>query len=309
MNPNICKQISVLGVPMDLGADRRGVDMGPSAIRCAGLEARLEQLGYTVHDEGDLVVRRAKAYSSTLPETNMKYAYEIVRVNEELAEKVAAITAAGDRFPLILGGDHSIAIGTIAGVTRNKERIGVIWYDAHGDVNTPDTSPSGNIHGMALAAALGFGHPALTGIGIGSGGVPRIDPRNVVLVGARSLDPGERIFLKQHGVTVYTMHEIDRIGISGVMEQAVRLTSAGTEGVHLSLDLDGLDPEDAPGVGTPVPAGISLRESLLAMEILSASGLLTSAEFVEVNPVLDLRNKTAKAAVELIASLLGETIM
>lgn len=305
MNPTIRKHISILGVPMDLGADRRGVDMGPSAIRCAGLETRLEQLGYTVHDEGDLVVRRAKAYSNTLPETNMKYVYEIVRVNEELAEQVAVITA-GDRFPLILGGDHSIAIGTLAGVTRNKERVGVIWYDAHGDVNTPDTSPSGNIHGMALAAAMGYGHPVLTGIG---GSRRSIDPNNVVLVGARSLDPGERTFLKQHGVTVYTMHEIDRIGISKVMEQALHLASCGTDGVHLSLDLDGLDPEAAPGVGTPVPAGISLRESLLAMEMLSSSGLLTSAEFVEVNPVLDVRNKTAKAAVELIASLLGETIM
>lgn len=289
---------------MDLGADRRGVDMGPSAIRCAGLEQRLEQMGYAVRDEGDLIVRRAKAYSA-VPESNLKYLYEIVRVNEELADTVSGFMAGG-MFPLVLGGDHSIAIGTLAGVLRHKENVGVIWYDSHGDVNTADTSPSGNIHGMALAVAMGYGHPALTGIG---GARPKVRPEHVAIVGARSLDPGEREFLKAKGVAVFTMHEVDRIGISRVMEQALEVVARGTDGVHVSLDLDGLDPKDAPGVGTPVMAGISLRESLLAMEIVSDAKVVTSAEFVEVNPTLDCQNQTAKAAVELIAALMGEKIL
>lgn len=304
MNPRIRKNVSVIGVPMDLGADRRGVDMGPSAIRCAGLEQRLEQLGYAVRDEGDLIVRRAKAYSA-VPESNLKYLYEIVRVNEELADAVSDLIAGG-RFPLVLGGDHSIAIGTLAGILRHKERVGVIWYDSHGDVNTADTSPSGNIHGMALAVAMGYGHPALTGIG---GDRPKVRPEHVAIVGARSLDPGERNFLKAKGVTVFTMHEVDRIGISRVMEQALEVATRGTDGVHVSFDLDGVDPKDAPGVGTPVLAGISLRESLLAMEIVSDADVVTSAEFVEVNPTLDSQNQTARAAVELITSLMGEKIM
>lgn len=303
MNPQLCKHISILGVPMDLGADRRGVDMGPSAIRCAGLECRLERLGYAVHDEGDLTVRRAKAYS-TVPESNLKYLYEIVRVNAGLAEAVAGIARQG-RFPLVLGGDHSIAIGTLAGMLRHKEKIGVIWYDSHSDVNTADTSPSGNIHGMALAVAMGYGHPALAGL---NGMRPKIRPEHVAIVGARSLDPGEQRFLKEKGIAVYTMHEIDRLGISRVMEQALETVTRGTDGVHMSFDLDSLDPRDAPGVGTPVQAGISLRESLLAMELVSDAGVVVSAEFVEVNPTLDVRNRTAEAAVELITSLLGEKI-
>lgn len=304
MNPRIRKNVSIIGVPMDLGADRRGVDMGPSAIRCAGLEQRLEQLGYAVRDEGDLIVRRAKAYSA-MPESNLKYLYEIVRVNEELADAVSDLIAGG-RFPLVLGGDHSIAIGTLAGVLRHKESVGVIWYDSHGDVNTANTSPSGNIHGMALAVAMGYGHPALTGIG---GERPKVRPEHVAIVGARSLDPGERDFLRAKGITVFTMHEVDRIGISRVMEQALEIASRGTDGVHVSLDLDAVDPKDAPGVGTPVLAGISLRESLLAMEIVSDANAVTSAEFVEVNPTLDSQNQTARAAVELITSLMGEKIM
>lgn len=298
------KEISIIGVPMDLGADRRGVDMGPSAIRCAGLVQRLEQLGFTVHDEGDLVVRRAKAYS-VVPESNLKYLYEIVRVNEQLAETIAERSSKG-RFPLVLGGDHSIAIGTLAGVSRNKTSVGVIWYDAHSDVNTAETSPSGNIHGMALAVAMGYGHPALVGIGDGRS---KVKPENVAIIAARCLDPGERRFLKEKGVTVFTMHEVDRFGISRVMEQALATVTRGTDGVHISFDLDSLDPLEAPGVGTPVQAGVSLRESLLAMEIVAEAGVATSAEFVEANPTLDVQNKTAKAAVELITSLMGEKIL
>jgi arginase len=235
----------------------------------------------------------------------LKYLYEIARVSEQLAETVAESAGQG-RFPLVLGGDHSIAIGTLAGLARQKANMGVIWYDAHGDVNTALTSPSGNIHGMALAVALGFGDPALTGIG---GDRPKVKPEHTVIVAARSLDAGERLFLKEKGVHVYTMHEIDRLGISEVMEQALHIVAKGTDGVHVSFDLDSIDPADAPGVGTPVQAGVSLRESLLAMEIVADAAVATSAEFVEVNPTLDIRNKTAKAAVELITSLLGEKIL
>jgi len=304
VNPGINASIALIGVPMDLGADRRGVDMGPSAIRCAGVEERLTELGYAVYDLGDIAVRRAKRYKA-LPQTNLKYLYQVVRINEKLCDRIVRETAKG-RFPLVIGGDHSIAIGTLAGIGRSRRNPGVIWYDAHGDVNTARTSPSGNIHGMALAASLGFGHPALTSIG---GFGPKVKPEHTVLIGIRSLDPGERVFLKQLGITVFTMHNIDRMGMSKVMEQAMDIVTSGTDGVHLSLDLDGLDPLEAPGVGTPVPGGISLRETSLAMEILSDAGVVTSAEFVEVNPTLDTVNRTAKAAVDLIASLMGEKIM
>jgi arginase len=298
------KPISIIGVPMDLGADRRGVDMGPSAIRCAGLEQRLIQLGCQVRDLGDVAVRRVSRYASA-PETNLKYLPEIERACSRLAELVAKESRRG-RFPLVIGGDHSIAIGTLAGVAAGRGRVGVIWYDAHGDANTAETSPSGNIHGMALAASLGLGHPALTSIG---GAGPKVNAQHVVMVGIRSLDPGERQYLKASGVTVFTMHDIDRLGMPEVMVRAIEIAGTGTDGVHLSLDLDGLDPREAPGVGTPVSGGISLRESSLAMEMLAASGLVTSAEFVEVNPTLDTRNRTAEIAVDLIASLLGETIL
>ncbi|MEK8130389.1 arginase [Paenibacillus filicis] len=303
MNPNRNRNVTVLGVPMDLGADRRGVDMGPSAIRCAGLERRLEALGYQVADEGDLLVRRAKPQPAA-PETNLKYLYEIVRVNQELCERVSGVAASG-RFPLVIGGDHSIAIGTLAGVSRHYGSLGVIWYDTHGDVNTAETSPSGNIHGMPLAVALGCGHPLLTSIGSGKAAIL---PENVVIVGARSIDPGEKLFLKERGIRVFTMQEIDRLGMAAVMEQALAIAAKDTDGVHLSVDLDALDPSFAPGVGTPVAGGISFRESRLAMELLSEADVVVSAEFVEVNPTLDVRNSTAKVAVELISSLFGERI-
>lgn len=308
MNPGLHPNVAIIGVPMDLGADRRGVDMGPSAIRCAGLEHLLEGIGYQVHDYGDLVVRRhAAACSGTTAagHSNLKYVDEITRVNIELSLQVADVIQQG-MFPLVLGGDHSIAIGTLAGVRQHHEELGVIWFDSHGDVNTAATSPSGNIHGMSLAAALGFGDSKLTSIG---GKLPKVKPENVAIVGARSLDPGERAFLRQQGILVYTMHEIDRLGMSRVMEQAIDHVSRSTSGVHLSLDLDALDPGIAPGVGTPVPGGVTARESYLAMELLSDAGVLVSAEFVEVNPILDHRNQTAKLAVSLIASLFGERIL
>lgn len=304
MNPGLHPNVAVIGVPMDLGADRRGVDMGPSAIRCAGLDKRLQKIGYNVQDLGDLVVRRHASGSQGV-QTNLKYLDEITKVNAELCLLVADTIQQG-LFPLVLGGDHSIAIGTIAGVRQHHEELGVIWFDSHGDVNTAVTSPSGNIHGMSLAVALGYGHPKLTTIG---GAFPKLNPAQVAIVGARSLDPGERAFLKQQGILVHTMHEIDRLGMARVMEQAIDHVSRGTTGVHLSLDLDGLDPGYAPGVGTPVSGGLTVRESYLAMELLSEAGVLVSAEFVEVNPILDHRNQTAKVAVSLIASLFGERIL
>ena len=292
--------ISLIGVPIDLGADRRGVDMGPGAIRHAGLCARLEGNGYTVCDEGDISVTRP----AQAGENKLKYLEEIVRVNNLLADAVSGAMAAG-HFPVVLGGDHSIAIGTIAGVLRHKPRLGVIWFDAHGDINTPDTTPSGNIHGMPAAICLGRGHDGLLAIG----GEGRVRAENFVMVGIRDLDGGEKDLLRQLGVNVFTMHEIDLLGIDEVLKRAVSLAARGTDGVHVSFDMDAVDPLHAPGVGTPVLGGLTFRESHFAMELLWGSHIVCSAEFVEVNTVLDNRNQTARIAVSLIASLLGERLL
>ncbi|MGE7667618.1 arginase [Ureibacillus composti] len=298
------KEISIIGVPMDLGQTRRGVDMGPSAIRYAGVSERLESLNYVVHDEGDIRVEiKERAQSDT--ESNLKNLKAVADGNEKLSQKVDEAIRS-NRFPLVLGGDHSIAIGTLAGVSKHYKNLGVIWYDAHGDLNTAETSPSGNIHGMPLAVSLGIGHPTLTNIG---GYCPKVKPENIVIIGARSLDEGERILIKENGIKVYTMHEVDRLGMTKVMEETISYLKERTDGVHLSLDLDGLDPEEAPGVGTPVAGGLSYRESHLAMEMLSESNIITSAEFVEINPILDEKNKTADVAVALMSSLLGDTLL
>lgn len=289
---------------MDLGQTRRGVDMGPSAIRYAGVSERLESLNYVVHDEGDIRVEiKERAQSDT--ESNLKNLKAVADGNEKLSQKVDEAIRS-NRFPLVLGGDHSIAIGTLAGVSKHYKNLGVIWYDAHGDLNTAETSPSGNIHGMPLAVSLGIGHPTLTNIG---GYCPKVKPENIVIIGARSLDEGERILIKENGIKVYTMHEVDRLGMTKVMEETISYLKERTDGVHLSLDLDGLDPEEAPGVGTPVAGGLSYRESHLAMEMLSESNIITSAEFVEINPILDEKNKTADVAVALMSSLLGDTLL
>ncbi|RLQ93250.1 arginase [Falsibacillus albus] len=298
------KKISILGVPMDLGQMRRGVDMGPSAIRYAGVVERLESLGYDIDDQGNIEIDQAERVHN--PDTNLRNLKAVADGNERLAAKIHDIID-GDSFPLIFGGDHSIALGTLAGVSKHYNNLGVIWYDAHGDLNTADTSPSGNIHGMPLAASLGIGHEALTNIG---GYTPKVKPENIVIIGARSLDEGERVLIKEKGIKVYTMHEIDRLGMTKVMEEAMAyLKDRQVDGVHLSLDLDGLDPNDAPGVGTPVIGGISYRESHLAMEMLAEAGVITSAEFVEVNPILDEKNKTASVAVALMGSLFGEKLL
>lgn len=298
------KNISIIGVPMDLGQMRRGVDMGPSAIRYAGVIERLEDLGYAIKDLGDIKIGQAERVHKDR-DTNLRNLKAVVEASKTLAAKVDDVIEGGD-FPLIFGGDHSIAIGTLAGVSPHYEYLGVIWYDAHGDLNTADTSPSGNIHGMPLAVSLGLGHEDLLDIGHDR---VKIKPENVVLIGARSLDEGERELIKEKGIKVYTMHEIDRLGMAKVMEDAIDYLKEKTDGVHLSLDLDGLDPSDAPGVGTPVLGGISYRESHLAMEMLEESGLVTSAEFVEVNPILDEKNKTATVAVALMGSLFGEKLL
>jgi arginase len=295
--------VSLIGVPINHGADRNGVEMGPNAIRSANIQSKLESLGYDVHDLGDLNVNRVVKASQ--PGEKLKYLKEISRVNSELCTLVADEMRKG-QFPLVIGGDHSIAIGTIKGVLQKVKRLGVIWFDAHADANTEATTDSGNIHGMSLAVLLGYGHADLISIG---GGDSKINPENVVIIGARSIDIGERIFLKEKGIRVFTMHDIDRIGMKNVMEEALRTVSNGTDGIHLSFDLDSMDPAEAPGVGTPVRGGISYRESHFAMEMLYESAMLVSAEFVEVNPVLDLNNKTAKIAVELVGSAFGESIL
>ncbi|MEC1180328.1 arginase [Metasolibacillus meyeri] len=297
------KSVAIIGVPSDYGQTRRGVDMGPSAIRYAGVIERLEALGYTVKDEGDIRVEKTPIKK----EQNEKLLNldEVVEVCSKLAQKVE--DAVNEEYiPLVLGGDHSIAIGTLAGLKKYKN-LGVIWFDAHADINTPESTPSGNIHGMPLAVSLGLGHERLTSIHHDG---PKVKAENIIIIGARSVDEGERELIKEKNIKVYTMHEVDRLGMTAVMEDALRyLQERGVDGVHLSLDLDGLDPLYTPGVGTPVAGGITYRESHLAMEMLQEANVLTSVEFVEVNPILDEKNKTANVAVALIGSLFGETLV
>ncbi|TQS71067.1 arginase [Ornithinibacillus gellani] len=297
------QRISIIGVPMDLGQSRRGVDMGPSAIRYAGAMEKLEELGFTVQDLGDITIHRPNTDGGK-DIGKLKNVKQVVEANETLAQLVDAEVEKG-RLPLILGGDHSIAMGSLAGISKHYRELGVIWYDAHGDLNTGETSPSGNIHGMPLAASLGIGDEVLTSI---YGYAPKVKPENIVIIGARSLDPGEKELIRDKGIRVYTMHEVDRMGMSKVVEESVAYLKDRTDGVHLSLDLDGLDPTEAPGVGTPVRGGLTYRESHLAMEMFSEADLITSVEFVEVNPILDDKNKTASIAVGLLGSLFGEKL-
>jgi arginase len=297
------RKLSIIGMPMDLGQMRRGVDMGPSAIRYAGVNEKLRELFDEIEDLGDISVGRPEVVID--PNSNLRNLDLVAEKNNLLSVEVDKIIKSGS-FPLVLGGDHSIAIGTLAGVAKHYNNLGVIWYDAHGDLNTAETSPSGNIHGMPLAASLGIGHETLTQIG---GYAPKIKPENVIIIGARALDEGEKDLIKELGIKVFTMHEVDRLGMTKVMEETINYLKERTDGVHLSLDLDGLDPSDAPGVGTPVIGGISYRESHLAMEMLAESRIVTSAEFVEVNPILDEKNKTAIAAVALMGSLFGEKLL
>ncbi len=295
--------IRVIGVPMDLGADRRGVDIGASAIRYAGLNDQLRHLNYEVNDIGNIVVPQPE--SQPIGNTHLKYLEPILKVAEELADTVtSALTA--QEFPLILGGDHSIALGSITGVTRVYKDISVLWIDAHADFNTEETTPSGNVHGMILAALAGFGNSHLTGIG---GWAPKLDPQKIVIVGARDLDLGERELLRTHHVHVFTMSDIDQRGISNVMREALSLAGKASDGIHLSLDMDALDPVHAPGVGTPVRGGLTYREAHMVMELIADSGHLIGMDVVEVNPILDRENATALLAVELVMSALGKKII
>lgn len=296
------RPVAVIGVPMDYGAGRRGVDMGPSAIRYAGLQKGLERLGYTVLDLGDLPVPPPE--TSELLRPDLKYLHEIVPVTQQLARRVASLLQEG-KFPLVLGGDHAIAIGTLAGVAKASQAPAVIWFDTHGDFNTNETTPSGNIHGMPLAASVGRGAPELLE---GRDGAPPIPEGRVVMVGVRELDPAERESLQNSDVTVFTMSDIDRMGMRTVMQKALgHLQGAGA--LHLSFDMDVMDPRIAPGVGTPHEGGITYREAHLAMELIYESRMLTSLELVEVNPILDIENRTGELAAELALSALGQRIL
>ena len=302
------RKIKVIGVPLDLGASRRGVDMGPSAVRVAGLKARLEALGHEVNDSGNVAV--AIAETKDVGEQSARYLKEITETCTKTAEMVQSALEE-DATPVILGGDHSLAAGTVSGVAefhrRQNKKIGLIWIDAHADINTPETSPSGNVHGMPVAALLGLGPESLSNI---LGFSPKVSPENTVLIGVRDIDSTEKENIRRAGVTeVYTMRDIDERGMRTVMEEALRAAGRGTAGYHVSLDMDWIDPEDAPGVGTPVRGGATYREAHLAMEILADHGRMLSFEIVEVNPVIDEHNRTADLAVELISSAFGKKIL
>jgi arginase len=298
--------IAVIGAPMDLGAGRRGVDMGPSALRIARLHDRLTELGYVVHDLGNVAVDQPESLPSGAD--NARYLKQIAHTCSRLSEMVEH-AADGSTVPVVLGGDHSIAVGTIAGLARRfapRGRLGVIWIDAHADMNTPESSPSGNVHGMPLACCIGRGPSELTGL---AGHVPIVNPENVAIVGLRSVDELERLNVRGTGVHAFTMRDIDELGMRTVIRQAIQAASADTVGFHVSLDMDSVDPVEAPGVGTPVPGGLTYREAHLAMESICDSGRMTSIEVVEVNPVMDVANRTAQLAVELIMSALGKRIL
>ncbi len=302
------RSIRILGVPLDMGASRRGVDMGPSAMRVAGLQARLQSLGHDVSDGGNIRVEVPETRARG--ERNAHYLAEIAETCSHTAQAVLD-TLKKASIPLVLGGDHSLAAGTVSGVAefyrRRKQRIGLIWMDAHPDINTPKTSPSGNVHGMPLAALAGLGPEPLSNL---FGYAPKIAPENVVLIGIRDIDTAERDNLRRAGLThVYTMRDIDERGMRAVMEDALRAAALDTAGYHVSLDMDWIDPEDAPGVGTPVRGGATYREAHLAMEILADRGQMLSMEIVEVNPVIDEHNRTAELAVELACSAFGKKIL
>ena len=299
--------ICILGAPLDLGAGRRGVDMGPSALRLAGLNARLELLGYEAEDLGNVAV--AQQESTPAGPENAKYLSQIAKTCAKLGSMVEAVITAG-KFPLVLGGDHSVAVGTVSGVAhafrQRGERIGLIWIDAHADMNTPESSPSGNVHGMPLACCVGNGPKELIEI---FDYAPKIDGRNVALVGVRDVDLRERAVLRESGVTAFTMRDIDERGLRAVMEQAIAIANHAAAGFHLSLDMDSVDPTEAPGVGTPVRGGMTYREAHLAMETICDCSRMVSMEIVEVNPVLDEANRTASLGVELVMSAMGKQIL
>jgi arginase len=296
-------RIRVIGAPIDLGADRRGVDIGPRAIRYAGLQDQLLKLGHSVHDVGNIDIPLPENQPTGNP--RLKYLEPITKLAEELSQSVAQGLEEHE-FPLILGGDHSMSLGSISGVAQVHKNVGVIWVDAHADFNSEDTTPSGNIHGMILAALAGFGDQRLVNIG---GWSPKIDKNKIVILGARDLDEGEQKLLREQQIHIFTMSDIDRRGIASVMQQAISIAGAYHSPIHLSLDMDSLDPQEAPGVGTPVRGGLSYREAHFAMEMLAECERLVSMDVVEVNSILDRENATALLAVELTLSALGKKIL
>jgi arginase len=296
------RPVAIIGASLDLGAGRRGVDMGPSAIRYAGLASRIEQLGRASLDLGNVLTAVPEA--TPVGDERLRFLDQILETCRRVADLVAEARAEG-ALPLVLGGDHSVALGTLGGLARETGPGGVLWIDAHGDLNRPETSPTGNVHGMVLAAAMGLAGPAFADVDLS---IPSVDPRRVALVGVRSLDEGERELLRDLNATVFTMSDIDRHGIEHAISEALERV-AGPSFVHVSLDMDVVDPEVAPGVGTPVRGGLSYREAHLAMELIAESGLADALEVVEVNPILDRENETARLAVELVASALGARIL
>jgi arginase len=297
--------VQLIGVPLDLGASRRGVDMGPSAMRVSSLVRQLERLGIEVQDTGNVPVPDRSA----LPSGASAFLDAITGVCADLAQRTAAAVRSGVR-PLVLGGDHSLAAGSVAGTAtalhERGQRTGLIWLDAHADINTPATSLSGNVHGMPVAHLLGYGHAPLAGL---SAATPAVLPEHLVYVGLRDLDDTEKAFIRELSITAFTMRDIDERGLRAVMDDAVRIATTGTGGVHLSCDADWIDPQEAPGVGTPVRGGATLREAHLAMEIIHDTGALVAMDLVEINPILDSRNATAELAAELIASAFGRHIL
>jgi arginase len=300
-------KIKILGVPLDLGQERRGVDMGPFAVRAAGLNHTLESLGHQVEDGGNIPVRLPE--QQHFGDQHAKYLKEIAATSQEVAQHIYAALEAG-YFPVSLGGDHSVAIGTQAGVAKfyhdRNQTVGCLWIDAHADMNTPETSPSGNVHGMPFAANLGRGPESLTHI---FGFAPKLRPANCALIGVRDLDTRERQVVRDSGVTIFTMREIDELGMRIVMERAITLASRGAAGFVVSFDMDVVDPAEAPGVGTPVRGGITFREAHLAMEMVADSGKMLAFELVEINPIIDVMNKTAILGVGFTASALGKRIL
>ena len=303
----MAQKVRIIGVPMDLGQSRRGVDMGPSAMRGAGLQSSLKKLGLQVEDIGNLSVKQPE--EMPIGEKRAKYLQEIAETCGDVA--AAAEKSLGEGFlPLVLGGDHSIAAGVAAGVAnyfrKDKKQIGYLWLDAHGDMNTPESSPSGNVHGMPLAAIMGYGAPELVDL---LGFKPKAEPGNIVIVGARDLDAQERKIVKKSGIHVFTMRDIDERGMREVMSDALKYAMDDTAGIAVSLDMDFVDPADAPGVGTPVRGGVTYREAHLAMEMIADTESMVSLEVVEINPILDEHNRTALLGVELVLSGLGQKIL
>ncbi len=298
--------LALLGVPLDLGAARRGVEMGPSAVRLAQLAQHLKRLGHDVTDTGDVAVPTRETLGL---DRGIDYLPTITAICRDIAARTAAIVRGG-RIPMVLGGDHSLAAGSVAGVAtalaERGKRLGLIWLDAHADLNTPESTLSGNVHGMPVAHLLGHGDPAMAAL---ASPAPAVRPEHVVIIGARDLDQAERSHAQQFGVTVHTMRDIDERGLQTILAEAIARVSNGTDGLHVSLDLDFVDPRDAPGVGTPVRGGVTYREAHLAMETLWDTGLVVAIDLVEVNPVLDSGNQTAELAVELMASAFGQRII